>query len=309
MTDLNREVGDLPLVSSILGTDVFPLSREGSSKSGSALAVASYVIALLTSGAPTALDTWLEIVARLESDEDSLASILTSLAGKADGSATAAALAKRLAVDASQSFSAGEKTQGRANLGVAIGTDVQAHSASLALLAALGTPSTGQIIRHDGTKGVWSDQVQRGNAIALSGQTGSGTIAVPTGTRRICVSLFEVSLSGTDNILVRGGAGSLETNGYTSSCGTMANGATGVDPATNGFVIRAASAASLISGEMLLTNIGGNDWVQTWVGKNSTTSVSSGGGSKTFSGALDRISLLRSGADTFDSGSVNFLFQ
>lgn len=83
MAELEREIVDLDLVSSILATDTFPLSRDGSAKRGSALAVASYVIALLTSGSPTALDTWLEIVARLEDDEDALASLLVQMAGKA----------------------------------------------------------------------------------------------------------------------------------------------------------------------------------------------------------------------------------
>ena len=83
MAELEREIDDLDLVSPILATDTFPLSRDGSAKRGSALAVASYVIALLTSGSPTALDTWLEIVARLEDDEDALASLLVQMAGKA----------------------------------------------------------------------------------------------------------------------------------------------------------------------------------------------------------------------------------
>lgn len=87
MAELEREIDDLDLVSPILATDTFPLSRDGSAKRGSALAVASYVIALLTSGSPTALDTWLEIVARLEDDEDALASLLAQMAGKVDTSA------------------------------------------------------------------------------------------------------------------------------------------------------------------------------------------------------------------------------
>lgn len=83
MTETEREISDLPLVSSILGTDRFPLSRDGSAKTGTALSVASYVVSLLTSGAPTALDTWLEIVERLEDDEDTLASLLAAVATKA----------------------------------------------------------------------------------------------------------------------------------------------------------------------------------------------------------------------------------
>lgn len=78
-----RVIDDLVLVDSVTGTDVFPLSRSGSTRRSTALQLASYVIQLLTSGSPTALDTWLEIVDRLEDDEDALAGLVSDLATKA----------------------------------------------------------------------------------------------------------------------------------------------------------------------------------------------------------------------------------
>lgn len=88
-----RLISDLSLVSNVEPTDIFPLTRDGGSKAGSALQIASYVIQLLTAGSPTALDTWLEIVARLEDDEDALAALVAGLATKQplDGMLTALA--------------------------------------------------------------------------------------------------------------------------------------------------------------------------------------------------------------------------
>lgn len=48
-------------------------------------------------------------------------------------------LGKYVRVDVAQSFTSGEKTQGRANIGAVIGTDVQAFSTSLTSLAGLTT--------------------------------------------------------------------------------------------------------------------------------------------------------------------------
>lgn len=64
----------------------------------------STAISALVDGAPGALDTLNELAAALQDDASSVADIIT-------------AQALRVRVDAVQSFSAGEKTQGRANLG------------------------------------------------------------------------------------------------------------------------------------------------------------------------------------------------
>jgi hypothetical protein len=62
---------------------------------------------------------------------------------------------------------------------------------------------------------------------------------------------------------------------------------------------------------MVLTAVdcGRLTWIASHTGKIETTIISSGGGSKTLSAALDRLRVMASGVNTFDSGSVNILFE
>lgn len=61
-------------------------------------------IAAVVGGAPAAFDTLQELYAQLQNDETSLATILT-------------ALGNRVRIDAQQTFTDAQKTQGRANIG------------------------------------------------------------------------------------------------------------------------------------------------------------------------------------------------
>lgn len=92
---------DLPLLTAAQLTDKFVVRRDGLDR---ALPL-SLILALFTNGAPVALDTWLEVVQRLEDDEDALAAINS-------------ALGNRLRFDAAQSLTAAQQSQGQANLGV-----------------------------------------------------------------------------------------------------------------------------------------------------------------------------------------------
>jgi hypothetical protein len=83
MTEILTEpqtIDDLPLLGSAVGTDKLVISRGGLSRT---LALSS-IVAYFTDGAPEALDTYLEIVALLEDNQDALAAISAAIAAKLD---------------------------------------------------------------------------------------------------------------------------------------------------------------------------------------------------------------------------------
>ena len=145
--------------------------------------------------------------------------------------------------------------------------------------------------------------------------TTSGTAfdftSISSWAKRVTVMFNEVSLTGTDNLLVQiGDSGDIENTGYVSSGGlVITGGVSAVSSATDGFIIRVASAAFVVSGHMVLTHIGSNLWICSYNGKVSTGTTFVGGGSKTLSDTLDRVRITRTGTDTFDAGSVTVMWE
>lgn len=121
-----------PLASPALtGAPTAPTATTGDASTK--LATTAFVaaaIAALIGGAPGALDTLKEIADAIGDDEDFAATITSALAGKLAKSANLSDLTDAAA--------------GRTNLGVAIGSDVQAYSANLAALAAVVSTATGR---------------------------------------------------------------------------------------------------------------------------------------------------------------------
>lgn len=146
-----------------------------------------------------------------------------------------------------------------------------------------------------------------------SQNTTSGTsidfTGIPSWAKRITVIFYGVSLSGTDSFLVQLGTSSgLVTTGYDSS-GAAISGSTAAMSATNGFVIRSAVAAAVMHAQMIITNISANIWVSSHSGQRESGVAIVGGGAISLSGALTRLSVIPTGANTFDAGSVNILYE
>lgn len=131
--------------------------------------------------------------------------------------------------------------------------------------------------------------------------TTSGTsfdFAVPSTCTRIVVQFFGVSLSGTDDILVRlGDAGGIETTGYYS-------GSRDITPVTNGLIVFVSVASRTATGHMDIVRVGStNQW--TAIHSVSMNAVSnSGGGSKTLSDSITTVRVTTNGTNTFDAGSI-----
>lgn len=146
-------------------------------------------------------------------------------------------------------------------------------------------------------------------AVATTSGTSIDFTGIPSWVRRITVILNQVSTNGNSPLLVQIGSGSISTSGYSSSGGTF-NYSSGTAGATStaGFCIHSLAAYSLV-GHMTITLVSGSYWVSSYVCR-SGESGSGGGVSPALSGTLDRIRITTvNGTDTFDSGSVNIIYE
>jgi len=139
---------------------------------------------------------------------------------------------------------------------------------------------------------------------------------IPTGTNFIILHFNEVSLSGTDGIhVVLGDAGGFETTSYNQTGilhvdATAANG----NATATAFVAAETiqSAAYRFSGHMILAleNSSSFTWTMSVEGGHTgTDTLSHGAGSKSLSAELTQIRVSTSGANTFDAGEVNIMYQ
>ena len=182
-----------------------------------------------------------------------------------------------------------------------------------------GSPGQGLTTNGSNVLG-WATLLAQGAAItaATSVATTSGTsidfTGIPSWVKRVTVMFNGVSTSGTSNLQIQIGAGSVTTSGY-SSVSSATGGGTLITPTavvTSGMVIRNESGAvSVLSGIIHLTNITGNTWVSSHTFCDTGTArVGMGGGNVALSGTLDRIRITTvNGTDTFDGGSVNILYE
>jgi hypothetical protein len=161
-------------------------------------------------------------------------------------------------------------------------------------------------------------QVQRitqGTAVASTSGTSIDFTSLPAWVKRITVMFSGVSLSGTSSIYVQIGSGSAEITGYAGVTYYNSGAGTTFQPLSAAFWIRLdapSSAAALLYGNIVLTNISGNIWTGV-VNANSsggTTMAYGCTGTKTTSGVLDRVRITTAnGTDTFDAGTINILYE
>lgn len=160
-----------------------------------------------------------------------------------------------------------------------------------------------------GTYTVSVSQTVASTAISLVGHE---FVGIPSWAKRITVMFSGVSTTGTSPVQVRLGSssGGIEATTYSTTSwvfyATSSN-------STTGFDLDAATgaAATIRHGSLVLTNLSGT----TWTGIGNIARSDSGysvviQGSKILSSTLDRIRITTvNGTDTFDSGSVNILYE
>lgn len=144
--------------------------------------------------------------------------------------------------------------------------------------------------------------------------TTSGTAfdftSIPSWVKRITVMFNGIGLSGTDHYLVQiGTGGTPTTSGYLATTELIAASSGNPVSSTAGLIVGSGATAGPVSGHMIITNISGNAWVSSHSIKFSTLGGRFGGGDVTLSGTLDNLRITRTGTNTFNSGSVNVLYE
>lgn len=152
-----------------------------------------------------------------------------------------------------------------------------------------------------------------GTPIATTSGTAHDFTDIRATAKRITIIFNEVSLSGTDDLLIQlGDSVGFETAGYLSESVLDAGvGGQNGSGSTSGFLIRVTNAAYVASGRMVLSLFDGaaNTWIEDHNGKLASSTVVNGGGSKTLSDTLTQVRVTRTGTNTFDAGSVNILVE
>jgi hypothetical protein len=146
-------------------------------------------------------------------------------------------------------------------------------------------------------------------------KTATGTnvdfTGIPSWVKRITVLFNDVSLSGSDSLLIQIGSGSFSTSGYTSSSTAATSGsATSGVTSSSGFIVALNNTSNFTYGSVTILNITGNTWISNHsMGLAAAACVNGGGVSPALAGALDRVSVTRSGTNTFDAGSINIIYE
>ena len=197
--------------------------------------------------------------------------------------------------------------------------DVPAAAGSHTLTLPDGGGSSGQYLQTNGSGGLsWqtvtdtNTQITRGTAATLS-SSGAIYTGLPSGIRRITMTLWNVSMNASSDFAVRiGDSGGIESSGYTTWNKRFGGStfSTAGGTAQSGFLVGSNLASdSFFFGHVILTNPQDNDWVCTsWISDQSDNfrwQI----GKKGLSAELDRIEIGVWSANNFDGGSVNIFYE
>ena len=197
-------------------------------------------------------------------------------------------------------------------LTVKVGATAGSQITGLALDASGNAAVTGTITQG----GIASGRMVLETAKATTSGTSIDFTGIPSWVKRITVMLSGVGTNGTSQMLTQLGSGSVTTTGY--SCRTTSiNGAslTNANSNSNGFGVNTsgnAVAAGVNTGQIIFSLLTSNTWVACGSTHDNTSATVQfiQAGLIALSGTLDRLRITTvNGTDTFDSGSVNLLYE
>tara|TARA_R110000772_G_scaffold156570_1_gene267737 strand:- start:109 stop:669 length:561 start_codon:yes stop_codon:yes gene_type:complete len=152
-----------------------------------------------------------------------------------------------------------------------------------------------------------------GTAVATTSGTAHDFTGIPSWVTRITIVLASVSTNGGSKLLFQlGTSGGVQTSGYLGASSYI-----GGPPLTsnfsNGFSTAYDGGGDIAHGlaTFCLVNPATGLWAMNHtIGHSNEPYTYTGGGSKTLSGTLDRLRFTTAnGTDTFDSGSINILYE
>jgi hypothetical protein len=150
-------------------------------------------------------------------------------------------------------------------------------------------------------------------AVASTSGTSIDFTGLPSWVKRLTVMFNSVSTSSTSGMLLQLGYQSPITNtGYLSGTSAIGNAVVGSLTTSTAGILASSSlvAAQSLNGAVVFTTLGSNVWVAQGNTYSSATATFVVAGSVTLSGTLDRVRITTiGGADTFDAGSINILYE
>ena len=153
-----------------------------------------------------------------------------------------------------------------------------------------------------------------GAPVASTSGTSIDFTSIPSGTKKVTISLVGASTSGSSVVIFQlGDSGGVETSGYLGASSFVGTTTQGSANYTAGFGVLAAGASSTRHGTITLTLVDAATF--TWAASASfaasdTTFAYITAGSKSLSAELDRVRITTAGgSDTFDAGKINITYE
>ena len=157
-------------------------------------------------------------------------------------------------------------------------------------------------------------QIQRGTEQATTSGTAIDFTGIPAGVRRITVMFDGVSFNGSDSASIQlGDSGGIETTGYVGNVSIVAGSSAGLITSLTsaaGIIYPSTAAADNCSGVIQIVNQSGNKWlIAGQTTRSGLAQIHQTVSTKTLSDVLDRIRFKVDGANSFDAGSINILWE
>ena len=165
-----------------------------------------------------------------------------------------------------------------------------------------------------GTPVMGASVITQGTAVASTSGTSIDFTSIPSWVKRITIQFQGVSTNGTSTIQLQLGTGSTTytTTGYLG-VGLSAAATISATNGTTGFGVGSGNqaAATVMHGQIVITNVTGNNWVGTGMfGMSNTITMHFTAASISLAAALTAVRTTTvNGTDTFDAGSINILYE